>query len=141
MLNELIEAISTKLKQVFGAETRVYSEPLEQGQRPCFFITVLKPSETPLLGNRFFRSHPFDVQYSPAVAENNAELQEMAANLFDALEFVTMVNDDLVHGTKMNYEIVDGVLHFYVNYNMFLKKVKEPVDNMEALTVNNEVRG
>jgi len=59
----------------------------------------------------------------------------------DALEYITLINGDLVHGTEMHYEVIDGVLHFFVNYNLFVKKAEIPVDGMETLTVNNDVKG
>jgi hypothetical protein len=142
MVNDLIDAISIKLNQVFGDGKRIYSETVKQGlQEPCFFIAVLNPLQTQMIGNRYFRQHPFDIHYFPAVQDNNNELQGMASNLFDALEYVTLTNGDLVHGTEMHYEVVDGVLHFFVDYNMFIKKVEIPADNMGTLTVNNGVKG
>ena len=142
MVNDLIDAISIKLNQVFGDGKRIYSETVKQGlQEPCFFIAVLNPLQTQMIGNRYFRQYPFDIYYFPAVQDNNNELQEMASNLFDALEYITLTNGDLVRGTEMHYEVIDGVLHFFVDYNMFIKKVKMPADNMETLTVNNDVKG
>ena len=142
MVNDLIDAISIKLNQVFGDGKRIYSETVKQGlQEPCFFIAVLNPLQTQMIGNRYFRQHPFDIHYFPAVQDNTNELQEMASNLFDALEYITLTNGDLVRGSEMHYEVVDGVLHFFVDYNMFVNKVEVPADNMETLTVNNDVKG
>ena len=142
MVNDLIDAISIKLNQVFGDGKRIYSETVKQGLRePCFFIAVLNPLQTQMIGNRYFRQHPFDIHYFPAVQDNNNELQGMASDLFDALEYITLTNGDLVRGSEMHYEVVDGVLHFFVDYNMFVNKVEVPADNMETLTVNNDVKG
>ena len=142
MVNDLIDAISIKLNQVFGDGKRIYSETVKQGlQEPCFFIAVLNPLQTQMIGTRYFRQHPFDIHYFPAVQDNNNELQGMASDLFDALEYITLTNGDLVRGSEMHYEVVDGVLHFFVDYNMFVNKVEVPADNMETLTVNNDVKG
>lgn len=35
----------------------------------------------------------------------------------------------------MNYEVVDSVLHFKVNYNMFVKK-EEQKDSMESISID-----
>lgn len=53
--------------------------------------------------------------------------------MFDTLEYVTMLNGDIIRGTNMHTEIVDGVLHFLVNYNLFLIKEPTEVDTMESL--------
>lgn len=63
----------------------------------------------------------------------------VASDLFEALEHITLINGDLMHGTKMNYEVIDGVLHFFVNYNAIVKKLVTPEDNMETVKINNNV--
>jgi len=142
MVNDLIDGISIKLNQVFGDGKRIYSESVKQGlQEPCFFIAVLNPLQTQVIGNRYFRQQPFDIHYFPAVQDNNNELQEMASDLFIALEYITLANGDLVRGKEMRYEVVDGVLHFFVDYNMYVRKIEVPADDMETLTVNNDVKG
>lgn len=47
----------------------------------------------------------------------------------------TSVDGDLVQGTAMNYSIQDGVLQFFVDFNMFLKK-EVALDEMETLMVD-----
>lgn len=137
MVNELLNGISIKLNQVFGDGYEIYGDiDVVQGlKEPCFFIAILNPSQTKLIGQRYFREHPFDVQFFPTKSGDNVELQEVASELFLALEYITLLNGDLVHGTSMNYENVDGVLHFKVNYNMFLRKV-EPKDNMGDISID-----
>ena len=41
----------------------------------------------------------------------------------------------MLRGTGMNYEVVNGVLHFFVNYNLTLIKPAEKVP-METLSVD-----
>jgi hypothetical protein len=137
MVNEILTGISVKLNQVFGDGFEIYGDTqVQQGlKEPCFFIAVLNPSQTKLLGQRYFREHPIDVHYFPEQSGNNIELHNVASELFEALEYITLLNGDLVHGTSMDYEIVDDVLHFRVNYNMFLRKDVE-LDPMEEITVD-----
>ena len=44
--------------------------------------------------------------------------------------------DNIYHMIKMNYEIVDGVLHFFVTYNPIVKRVADPLEKMEKLTIS-----
>ena len=142
MVNDLIDAISVKLNQVFGDGVRIYSESVKQGlKEPCFFIAVLNPTQSPIIGVRYFRAHPFDIHYFPSKDGGNQEIQDVASKLFDALEYITLLDGDLVRGTEMHYEKVDDVLHFFVKYNMFVYKQVEKADPMETLTVNNNVKG
>lgn len=136
MVGDILTGISIKLNQVFeGCEIYGDSDVVQGLTEPCFFIAVLNPSQTKLIGQRYFREHPFDVQYFPEEAGDNAELHDVASELFEALEYITLLNGDLVHGTSMAYEIVDRILHFRVNYNMFLKKELEQSE-METIDVD-----
>lgn len=142
MVNDLIDGISIKLNQVFGDGKKIYSESVKQGlKEPCFFIAVLNPLQTQIIGNMYLRQQPFDVHYFPIIQGSKNELHAMASDLFIALEYVTLINGDLVHGTKMSYEVVDDVLHFFVNYDMRIRKVETPTDSMGTLTVKNGVKG
>lgn len=143
MVNNLIDGISVKLNQVLGDDYRIYSENVNQGlKEPCFFIAVLNPTQSQVMGLRYFKEHPFDIHYFPASKDGgNQEIQEVASKLFDALEYITLLNGDLVRGTEMHYEKVNDVLHFFVKYNMFVHKQVEVADEMETLTVNNNVKG
>ena len=142
MVNNLIDGISIKLNQVFGDGKKIYSETVKQGlKEPCFFIAVLNPSQSKMIGGRYFRQHPFDVHYFPANTDGkNEEMRRVASQLLDGLEYITLTNGDLVRGTNMNYEVVDGVLHFFVQYNMYIKKI-EVIDDMETLTMETDVKG
>ena len=57
--------------------------------------------------------------YFPNATGNNAEMFTVAETLMECLDFKSRLpNGDLLHGTSMNYEIVDDVLHFMVNFNL-----------------------
>ena len=135
MINDLIHGISIKLRSAFGSDYKIYKENIKQGLvEPCFNIVVLEPSQEAKLPNRYLRSYPIDVHYFPETATKN-EMYEVAEKLLIELEYITVL-DNLCRGTKMRYELVDGVLHFFVNYDFFVKKEVGKQDNMEELTVN-----
>ena len=46
-----------------------------------------------------------------------------------------------VMGTKMKYEVVDGILHFFVNYDMFVYRTAETVPVMEEVSSETSVKG
>lgn len=119
MLNEIIKGISMALNAAFGDGYEIYQNDVEQGlKEPCFLIAVLQPEITPMLGRRFIKRNPFDIQYFPTNPRNNAEMFTVAETMMEALDFITLPSGDLLHGTSVNYEIVDNVLHFFVNYNL-----------------------
>ncbi len=119
MLNEIIKGVSMRLSTTFGDGYKIYQDDVKQGlKRPCFFIAALKPEFSSLLGTRCINRNPLDIQYIPSDPGKNAEMFSVAGDLGEALAFITLPGGDLLHGTKMNYEVVDGVLHFFVNYNL-----------------------
>ena len=104
MLNEIIKGISMALNAAFGDEYKIYQNDVEQGlTEPCFFIAVLKPEITPMLGRRFIQRNPFDIQYFPTFPGNNAEMITAAGTMVEALNFITLPGGDLLHGTSVNY--------------------------------------
>ena len=136
MLNEIIKGVSMKLNATFGNRYKAYENDVKQGLKPpCFFIGVLKPGLSPLVGRRYLSTNPLDVRFIPADSGRNIEMFNIAAELLEALEYITLPDGDMLRGTGMNYEVVDGVLHFFINYN--LTRIK-PVEKfpMETLSVD-----
>lgn len=140
MVKDILDGISIKLNQVFGSSYEIYGDTdVVQGlETPCFFIAVLQPSQNQMVGKRYFRQYPFDIHYFPSNEGDNVECLNVAEQLYEALELITLVNGDALRGTSMNYEIVDKVLHFKVNYNMFVLK-EETVDAMETVEIDSNV--
>ena len=126
MINEIIKGVSIKLNTAFEGKYKIYQNDVEQGfTTPCFFISALKPDISPLLKNPYLNRNPLDVHYFPTSGRNNAEMFTMAGDLMECLEFITLPNGDVLHGTSMSYEVEDGVLHFFVNYNLTLRRETE----------------
>lgn len=134
-VNLIIEAIATALNGEFGEEYTVYAEDVKQGlSEPCFFISCINPSDRQLMGNanrhflaaRYYRENRFCIQYFP-LEENNGrqESYDKAERLFGCLEEIT-ADGDIIRGTDMNFEYTDGILSFFVSYNFFVYKTREP---------------
>lgn len=146
MLNKIITGISQALDAEFNSEENeeytIYTEDVEQGlEEPCFFIFSLKPNLKQLVGNRYDRKYPFDIHYFPKDEENiNNEINEVTERLFTALEYIT-VDNNLVRGTNMNIEIVDNVLHFFVDFNMIVRTESKEIEPMGSLKIKQRLGG
>lgn len=139
MLNKTIEGIVKALTDTFQEDYRIYINNREEGvETPCFYIKVLNPSQTQKLGNQYERLQPFDIHYFPNNMDDISECLDMIEKLFDILEYITVV-DDLVRGTKMSAEIKDGVLHFYINYDMLIIK-NQTVETMGEIHSDVDVK-
>lgn len=142
MINSIIDSIGISLNAEFGDKYTIYSESIEQGlKEPCFFISCLNPTNQLFFDKRYFRQNQFCIQYLPENAGNIARTgcNDVAERLFNCLEYITVEND-LVRGTQMKCEIIDDVLHFFVNYDMFIYK-KNVVNPMEELSSNLTAKG
>lgn len=122
MLNNIIDGISVKLDKSFGNEYTIYSEDVEQGiNEPCFFIVPINSSKVLYPNARELKKNSFDVHYFPKSNDKSFEINEIAEMLLEELEYIE-IDGDLVRGTNMNFEIIDNVLHFFVDYNYFTIK-------------------
>ena len=118
MINTIIESISISFLTEFGDRYKIYREEDKQGlEKPCFFIACVNSTNKLFLGKRYFRSNQFWIQYFPEQeSEWRKECYTIAEHIFVCLEYIT-VDGSLVMGTKMKYELIDGILHFFVNYD------------------------
>lgn len=132
MLNEILDGVNQKLKELFGDNTVIYTDAVEQGlKEPCFFVGFLEPSEKPVMGRRYYRNIGVFIQYLPGrPAQMNRELYRTADILTDGMEMITLKNGDLIRGTNRSSKVLDGVLNFFVDYNLFLIKPVEKAPGM-----------
>lgn len=107
MLNDIIDALSVKLRELFP-DAKIYSENIEQGfSEPCFYISVILHTKTPYIGSRAKYSYTFNLQYFPQ--NGNAEINNVADILAD-LGDITLTNGSLLHTSCGEMERVDGML-------------------------------
>ena len=139
MINKIVDGISNALNQEFVDEYEIYQNNVLQGvKEPCFFIAVLEPSKDQLLQNRFLQRNPFDVHYFPKRWDDNREMQEAAERMLDCLEWI--IPEEPIHGTEIRWQIEDGVLHFFVSYNVVRNRMIQK-DLMQEITQNITTEG
>lgn len=137
MKDEVRKAISRKINGFRDKDTKIYSETIEQGfQEPCFFVKEVNTSHERELGNRYKRDHLYDIHYfpNPNSSTKNTDTRTMAEVLYEQLEYIEVAGRPL-RGYDMNHRIVDGILHFFIRYPMFVKKEAEPIPLMENLEI------
>ena len=141
MINKIIDGISVAINSEFGDPYEIYTESIEQGlTEPCFSILCLNPTLEQFLGKRYYRTNQFCIHYFPSSAEKRSECFAVMERLIKALELIT-VDGDLIRGTKMNGEIVDDVLSFFVNYDLYVyKQETTTTPSMESVSHNTNVK-
>lgn len=133
MLNKVIDGIAQKLNQVFGDGYEIYIDQVEQGlKEPCFLIVCLTGRQEQEIGVAYNRELPFDIHYFPQAKKITREVNSVVDTLNIGLEYI-QIEDGLLRGTDLKHETTDGVLHFFVNYDLRLRKVVEREEYMEDL--------
>ena len=141
MISTILESISVALYTEFGDRYEIHREAKRQGlTEPCFFIQYLNPSVRLFFGKRYFRRNPFCIQYFPEDSlHETEECCAVAERLFRCLKCLE-VDGNQVWGTERNYEVVDGILHFFVNYDLFVYKAEESAGMMEGVSMGTSVK-
>ncbi|MED4377983.1 hypothetical protein P9274_20205 [Schinkia azotoformans] len=122
-VNQIRESIISTLDSNFHT-TKIYGEEIAQGfQEPCFFVKLLSVAHDRELGRRYKRYHSFDIHYFSDADYKNENMNDIAEKLYQTMEYIES-NGRLYSGRKMKHEIVDGVLHFFVDYDFSLYKEK-----------------
>ena len=139
MINATIEGISRAIYGEFGSDYEIYKEEIPQGfKEPCFSIVHIMGTSDAKLPNRYLRTNRFDVHYFPKSGRNEkSDMHDVAERLFLCLEYINVL-DNSCRGTKMSPEIVEGVLHFFVSYDFFVKKQLD--DDNPMIEMKSEIK-
>ena len=142
MINKIVDGVVNAINIKFGDDYEIYTESIEQGlKEPCFSVLILNPTSELFLNNKYMRTNKVMIQYFPLSNDIYRECNEVLTKLFECLELI-YIGDDLTRGSNMSGEIVDGVLNFSINYDMFVYKVDEiEKQSMENVDVNAGVKG
>lgn len=148
MINKIIDGISKAINEEFGDDYEIYTEEIEQGlKEPCFSIVCINPTNNLFRQNKYFRQNKFCIHYFPSSKEKRLECQQVLEKLYLILEYIDIeevfesvktINKTM--GTEMNGEYSDGVLNFFVNYDMYVNKLEEKTTSMNSFDYNTDVK-
>ncbi|MFI3175804.1 MAG: hypothetical protein R3Y53_11535 [Bacillota bacterium] len=139
MLERIMDGVTRTLRDEFGKEIPIYTETVLQGLRkPCLMVYLESPKVTFVRGNRHAFSGRVCVHFVPKTEEVQKECMAVAQRLFRSLGCIA-VDGLALRGKKRKYEVVDGVLRFFVTYEcQFFEDISEKEDGtkpMESLAI------
>lgn len=148
MINKIIDGISKAINEEFGDDYEIYTEEIEQGlKEPCFSIVCINPTNNLFRQNKYFRQNKFCIHYFPFSKEKRLECQQVLEKLYLILEYIDIEEvfegvktTNKTMGTEMNGEYSDGVLNFFVNYDMYVNKLEEKTTSMNSYDYNTDVK-
>ncbi|RXI46267.1 hypothetical protein DP145_06735 [Clostridium tetani] len=131
-INDLRIRINQALDKEFP-NTIIYGEKIKQGfEEPCFFIKVLNSAQDKELNRRYKKNVYFDIHYFSDKEDINSDCNNMADKLYEVLEYIK-VGNSLCRSTDMTHEVIDGVLHFFLQFNYHVIKEIEKTPKMKKL--------
>ncbi|WMJ79537.1 hypothetical protein RBU49_11615 [Clostridium sp. MB40-C1] len=81
---------------------------------------------------RYKKNVFFDIHYFSDKEDINSDCNDMADSLYELLEYVK-VGNSLYRSTDMTHEVIDGVLHFFLQFNYKVIKEIEKAPKMNKL--------
>lgn len=130
--NIILDGITLALRAAHP-DSQIEADTVEQGlTTPAFIVLLVSAEQTQQRAQRWKRLPSFDVLYFPK--NSREECYKIADELCRVLNVITLPGGDKIHGTGMQYEVVDGVLHFLVSYNHFVY-AEVAQENMTDLTL------
>lgn len=143
MINKIIEAISSAVSIEFGEGYECHMEEEKQDlKEPCFFIILSESALNLYMGQKYKMDNSFSILYYPGSDEIERECNDTASRLCRCLEYIYLEGEELpIRGSGIQYEVIDDVLKFNINYNMFVYITETEEDTtMETLEYNINVK-
>jgi len=144
VVNEIVLGIAAKLKEIYKdkGDYPIYTDNEEQGvEKPCFFIKVLNGEENREIGlaSKFYKDL-LNIAIIGYTLDGDTEiLNNMIDNLYE-LEYIELSDKSLIRAIKLHPKIEEGILHFFIDYNLFIKKDDDTTIEMNNYNLSGEVK-
>lgn len=139
MYNDILDAVVGRLRELFGDEYGICTEPAGQGTSgPCFFVQLQESAEKPMVGPRYFRKTEILIRYQPEeTPQTFREMNRAAEILMDGLEYISLADGSLLRGTGRSAlpDPERRQLIFRVSYNLFVIKARQEETTMETIEI------
>ena len=134
--NDILLGVAEAIHTEFGAEYRIYTEPVRQNlSAPCFRIRTLNTGLTASTGRRRAMSLLISVQYFPRLPDSESECGAVLDRLLPILLRIRAADGSVLHGDEPQGQLTDGVLTVTVSFPSFILTPEAAADNMAELTI------
>lgn len=128
-INDIKDGVIAKIAFLYP-DIKIYDEEIKKGLvEPSFYVKILTAGQDKEIGRRYNRVHSFDVHY---FSQTNEDKHAVAEKLYEEFEYIQAAGKPF-RGQSMTFEIVDRVLHFFVDYNFHVMREKDPETKMQTL--------
>ena len=139
MINDILNALTVKLKEKFGI--KVYINQIPQNfEEPCFFVHVISTDKTQIVDSRYKTVTVFGIDYiADENKKNSREIYDVIEKLNSITNLITLENGDILGGMERKAEIQDGNMHSFIQFSYFICEKKENV-KMENLSIEGGIK-
>ena len=136
-------ATSIKLGEIFGTDIKRYKDSVTIVQYPNFFIYQVSANITPTTRNRWNIDYLMNIRYRyvqdvETVTDLYQNLDAMALDLM--AQFTEIQLERPVKVRNARYEKADGVLQFFFNVTVMIKRQLTEDEKMRILTLNEKLK-
>lgn len=139
MINDIMNALSVKLKETFGV--KIYINQVSQNfEEPCFFVHVISTDKTQIVDLRYKAVTVFGIDYiADENKKNSREIYDVIEKFNSITNMITLENGDIMRGTERKTELQDGNMHSFIQFSYFIREKKEN-DKMESLSIEGGIK-
>lgn len=142
---ELINELARKLHSIRAYPVYV-DEIKNKVQFPCWRIKLLDDASVKLVvGDRYQQEATFDVwmilNERGEIDDIRGQVIALAESLMYELELISLEDGTKVRGSDLHYRITDGVLHVFVTYAPFTRRIRPDGEVMKHLDVSGKTKG
>lgn len=139
MINDILNALTRKLKETFGIKVYINQVP-QNFEEPCFFVHVISTDKIQIVDLRYKAVVVFGIDYiADENKKNSREIYDMIEKLNSITNLITLENGDIMRGTERKTEIQDGNMHSFIQFSYFINGKREN-DKMENLSVEGGIK-
>lgn len=142
VVDTVTNGIADKIDMLFEKKYPIYPNKREQGmEKPCFFIKYIDGNESREIGleNNYYKDllH-FDIIGFSKDGDTKT-LHLMIDKLYE-LEFIEIKDGTTLMARKLNPKIEDEVLHFMIDFSIFIKKEIPAPTKMDNFDLKGEIK-
>lgn len=141
---EVISELVTRLRTRFTTNQfkEVYKDKPVQGMvLPCIFVESVNTVSTAQIGRYAMWDHSVDVRCHPPKMKNDTQTwaRGVAVMVLEAISRI-QVSGQQVKATRMEWRVVDDVLHVTARYSYRVLQTGDVIPDMQTLTYGQKIK-
>lgn len=135
---DILYGLTKAIKAEYPGVKAWIDVPLNGFTPPCFVVRCISRIDRPATFDQTRMQLPFEVLYFPSDAKANPnpqeEVQGVADTVMALVKRLDLLDGSSVRGRNVNAQMMDGVLHVLVDYNVWMYS-ENTTDKMASVEI------